>query len=141
MTSEVACLPIGDEQTCSLDNDSIVVFDLFCFCDVLEESFLVLFSPEEEDEEEEEEDVEEAQILKYLMRMTTSKSFSFDNIERRGREKVKKRQLGKPDELAPSLEWAKRKKMMQKYTGKKRHSKSSGALNGNNRRRKQPFMK
>ena len=73
--------------------------------------------------------------------MSTSKSFSFDNIERRGREKVKQRQLGKPDELAPSLEWAKRKKMMQKYTGKKRHSKSSGALNGNNRRRKQPPTK
>ena len=58
--SEDRRLSIGDEQTCSLDNDSIVVFDLFCFCDVLEESFLVLFSPGEEDEEEEEEDVEEA---------------------------------------------------------------------------------
>jgi hypothetical protein len=60
--SEDTRLSIGDEQTCRLDNDSIVVLVFFCFCDVLEESFLVLFSPDEEKEEEEEEEEEEEDV-------------------------------------------------------------------------------
>ena len=56
--------------------------------------------------------------------MGTSKSFSFDNIENRGREKVKRRQLGIPDELAPSIERRRRQ------VGMKKRAKSTGTMHG-----------
>jgi|TARA_B110000090_G_C13358184_1_gene437450 hypothetical protein len=65
--------------------------------------------------------------------MSSSKSFSFADIESRGREKMKRRQLGRPDLLAPSIESNARRVSM------KNRSRSSSELERSRKKNRKPI--